>query len=78
MLKLLFVQCSLFRNRLIGKEAYLIEISEFGVSGCRMFSGDNAGVIIEWNVTVGDKSSQFPTRFWRIERVSLFLWIPLL
>ncbi|XP_048084737.1 jouberin isoform X1 [Alosa alosa] len=40
----------------------------FDQEGGRMFSGDNAGVIIEWNVTVGDASSQNPTRFWKIER----------
>ncbi|KAL2098895.1 hypothetical protein ACEWY4_005375 [Coilia grayii] len=40
----------------------------FDQEGSRMFSGDNAGVIIEWSVTVDDRSSQHATHFWKIER----------
>ncbi|XP_063040333.1 jouberin isoform X2 [Engraulis encrasicolus] len=40
----------------------------FDQEGSRMFSGDNAGMIIEWNVTVDERSSQNPTRLWKIER----------
>ncbi|XP_048831105.1 jouberin isoform X2 [Brienomyrus brachyistius] len=40
----------------------------FDAEGLRLFSADSAGLLIVWNMPVGDGSYQHPTRLWNIER----------
>ncbi|XP_023695063.2 jouberin isoform X1 [Paramormyrops kingsleyae] len=40
----------------------------FEAEGLRLFSADSAGLLIVWNMAVGDGSYQHPTRLWNIER----------
>ncbi|XP_030644638.1 jouberin [Chanos chanos] len=40
----------------------------FDLEGLRMFSADNAGLIIVWSTVVEDGSRQRPTRLWNIEK----------
>ncbi|XP_007252009.3 jouberin isoform X2 [Astyanax mexicanus] len=40
----------------------------FDNEGTRMYSGDNAGVIVVWNTKTEDRSRHGPTHLWKIEK----------